>query len=125
MGGRGAKSGIKKQLPNYRNAVIHRNKLKNYLLSPEKSNGKADFFNAIGYNMRNYKTLERDIRIGLKSNTAVAFNTDKYGNVSYEVIMEIGISKKEKVKTGWRVDNGTKIPRLITAYPAKGGKNSV
>lgn len=124
MGGRGSASGKKAHLPNYKNAVIDTHgKFKNYLLNPTKSAGKADFFNSIGYNMRNYKTFERDIRSGLKNNPAIVYKTNKYGHTAYLVDMELGINKKKNVITGWQIDNGEKKPRFITAYPKKkGGK---
>lgn len=124
MGGRGSSSGTKSHLPNYKNAVIDvHGKLKNYLLNPKKSNGKADFFKSIGYNMKNHKTLEKDIRNGLKRNPATEYKTNKYGHTAYSVNMELGINKKSDVVTGWQIDKGDNKPRFITAYPKKkGGK---
>ena len=119
MGGRGAASGLKKHLPNYKMAEIRREKLKNYLLNPQKSNGKAEFFRSIGYNMKNYKTLEKDIREGLKNNTAITYGKNKYGNTAYAVNMKIGIGNKKEVVTAWQIDNGKNNPRFITAYPMK------
>lgn len=121
MGGRGARSGGKYKLPNYQNVVIRRNKLKNYLLNPNKSKGKADFFRSIGYNMKNWKLLESDIRKGLKNNSAIARIQNKYGNAVsvYSVDMPLGVNKKAIVVTGWQIDAGTKVPRFITAYPGK------
>lgn len=124
MGGRGSSSGMKSHLPNYKNAVIDvHGKFKNYLLNPDKSHGKADFFNSIGYNMKNSKTFERDIKNGLKSNPATVYKTNKYGHTAYSVDMELGINKKKDVTTAWQIDKGKKAPRFITAYPKKkGGK---
>jgi hypothetical protein len=116
MGGRGAKIGTVARLPNYRRAKIIEAKLKNYLLNPAKSNGKFEFFNALGYNMKNARRLESDIREGLKSNKAVAFATNKYGHSAYQVDMQLGISEKAGVVTAWQIDKGDNIPRFITAY---------
>lgn len=120
MGGRGAASGLKR-LPNYKNAEIARNKLKNYLLNPAKSNGKHVFFNSLGYNMRNFRRLESDIREGLKTAPAVAMIANKYGHTVtvYNVTMPLGISRTAMVLTSWQRDEGSKIPRFITAYPDK------
>lgn len=123
MGGRGASSGLKKHLPNYKNAVIDMHgKLKNYLLNPQKSNGKAAFFNSIGYNMKNYKTLEKDIRAGLKKNNAIEYQKNEYGHTPYSVSMELGVNKKENVITAWQIDEGKNTARFITAYPRNGRK---
>jgi len=112
MGGRG------QRLPNYRNAIIKRNKLKNYLLNPSKS-PKAAFFHRIGYNMKNFRRFEKDIRKGLKDNPAEVVIKNRYGHEvkAYSVKMSLGINKKAVVVTGWEMEN--KKPRLITAYPDK------
>ncbi len=118
MGGRGTSSGTKR-LPNYKHAEIARNKLKNYLLNPSKSNGKAEFFRSLGYNMKNFRHLEADIREGLKTAPAVAKIENRYGHTvtAYSVTMPLGINKKTMVLTAWQRDEGSKIPRFITAYP--------
>ncbi len=120
MGGRGASSGGGR-LPNYKNAVIARNKLKNYLLNPSKSNGKSVFFNSLGYNMKNFRRFEADIREGLKTAPAVANIVNKYGHTvtAYNVTMPLGINKTAMVLTSWQRDEGSKVPRFITAYPDK------
>lgn len=124
MGGRGAASGAKggaKMLPNARKAVIARDKLKNYLLNPNKSPDKAKFFRSLGYNMRNFRRFEADIREEIKTAPAVATITNKYGHTvtAYSVTMPLGINKKAMVVTGWQRDNGASAPRFITAYPDK------
>lgn len=124
MGGRGAASGAKggaKILPNARRAVIARDKLKNYLLNPNKNPDKAKFFRSLGYNMRNYRRFEADIREEIKTAPAVATITNKYGHTvtAYSVTMPLGINKKAMVVTGWQRDDGASAPRFITAYPDK------
>lgn len=118
MGGRGRTSRLG-HLPNYKHAEIARNKLKNYLLNPSKSPDKAKFFNALGYNMKNFRRFESDIREGLKTAPAVARITNKYGHTvtAYSVSMPLGINKKAMVLTAWQRDDGSTIPRFITAYP--------
>lgn len=117
MGGRGSSSGIVNRLPNHKNAVISRNKLKNYLLNPTKAPAKSKFFNGLGYNMKNYQRLDNDIRNGLFKNEAQEFNANKHGHKAYSVTMELGIGKKKKTVTGWQIDKGDNKPRLISARP--------
>lgn len=121
MGGRGSSFKTMRHMPNYKNAEIQRDKLKNYILNPSKSNGKAAFFNSIGYNMKNYKRLEKDIRNGIANNPAVAKIENRYGHTvtAYEINMPLGINKSVIVLTAWQKDEGSKIPRFITAYPNK------
>lgn len=124
MGGRGAASGFVTRLPNYQRAEVLGSKVKNYLLNPNKSNGKHLFFKSIGYNMKNSHRLEHDIRKGLKTNKALAFKRNKYGNAAYQVIMELGIGEKVSVLTAWQIDKGSNTPRFITAYKHRGGNKN-
>lgn len=119
MGGRGSSSGMSSRLPNYKNAVISRDKLKNYILNPNKDPAKSKFFNSIGYNMKNYRQLEADIREGLSKNNAIEYKENKYGNKAFSVTMELGIGKKKQTVTGWQIDNGDNKPRFITARPER------
>ncbi|MBD8961756.1 MAG: hypothetical protein EGR81_05835 [Ruminococcaceae bacterium] len=117
MGGRGQNYSIQKRLNNHKNAVIARNKLKNYILNPTKDESKAKFFKSLGYNMQNYERLERDMRAKLGTSKALKYQTNPDGSVSFQVNMYIGIDKKALVTTAWRIDNGSNVPRFITAYP--------
>lgn len=115
MGGRGS------FLPNYKNAEILRNKLKNYLLNPSKSPSKAKFFQSLGYNMKNWKRFKSDIQAQLRKTPAERVIKNKYGHAvkAYNVNMKLGINKTAIVLTSWQYDKGSNIPRLITAYPVK------
>lgn len=113
------------RLPNYQRAVIVAEKLKNYLLHPIKSKGKAGFFYSLGYRMQNFRRLKSDIQEGLKHNPAtqrITEKTNKYGHKAYNVDMVLGIDKKARVVTAWQIDKGDNQPRFITAMPAKGKK---
>ena len=118
MGGRGNVSGFISRLPNYQRARILGDKVKNYLLNPNKSNGKSELFRSLGYTMKDAKRLSRDIQDGLKNNRAVQYEPNKHGNVMYNVTMRIG-KDKTAIKTVWQIDKGSNIPRFITAYKAR------
>jgi len=120
MGGRGAKGKTIPRLPNYQRAVILNRKVKEYLLNPAKSGGKAALFNSLGYTMKNAECLKSDIRTGLKENKAVAYSKNRYGHTAYEVVMKLGVDKKASIITGWQIDKGDNVPRFITAYKSKG-----
>lgn len=119
MGGRGANFRIIARLPSYEKAVILRRKIKNYILNPSKDPGKAKYFRSLGYNMNNWARLKSDILGRLRNHNAIDFGVDKYGNVSYQVSMKLGITKKSPTITAWRIDKGTDYPRFITAYVDK------
>ena len=125
MGGRGQNYSITARLPNCQKAVFPRNKFKNYILNPSKEKSKADFFKSIGYNMKNYKRLEHDIKSKLATNKALRYDTDEHGNTSYQVNMLLGVgSHKRMVATAWIIRKGDNTPQFVTAYPnhkLKGG----
>jgi hypothetical protein len=118
VGGRGAEIPIRR-LKNYRNAVIESNKFTNYLLNPGKCPDKAKFFKGLGYNMKNAGRLEADIRKQLAVTKAIRFKSNKEDKVEYRVNMELGISRKAMVTTGWTMEKGERAPRFITAYPKR------
>lgn len=115
--------GVKFRIPGYKKAIIARDKLKNYLLNPHNSNGKSEFFRALGYNMKNWKRLESDLRSGIANNKAIVKIKNRYGHEveAYTVLMPLGINKKAIVITGWEKDPVANAPRFITAYPEKKG----
>lgn len=117
MGGRGASSyTVVRRLKNYKNAIIPRNKLKNYILNPSKDEDKAKFFKSLGYNMNNHERLISDIKEKISTNKALKYKTDKNGDTEYQVNMQLGIDKKAIVTTGWIVRKGSNEPQFVTAY---------
>lgn len=118
MGGRGQRSySVINRLTNYKDAVIPRDKMTDYLLNPSKGNGKAVFFSSLGYSMKNFERLESDILSKLRTNKALKYETNEYGDTEYQVNMLLGIAKKRMVSTGWIIKKNEKFPRFVTAYP--------
>lgn len=126
MGGRGQNYTIITRLPNHTKAKFPRNKFKNYILNPSKSQSKADFFKRIGYNMKNYKRLQQDIKNKLATNKALKYDANDNGDTMYQVNMLLGIDgHKRMVATAWIVRKGDNTPQFVTAYPnhkLKGGR---
>lgn len=120
MGGRGAGSSknsiSSRRLPNYKNAIIPKGKIGNYLVNPSNKNnqGKAKLFNSIGYNMKNKERLEKDLLKGLKNNKATLQKQNKDTKI-YEVDMKLGINKKVQFKTIWQTKK--KETKFVTAVP--------
>lgn len=48
---------------------------------------------------------------------------NKYGRIHFQVNMEIGISKRVKVVTGWHIDKNSKEPVFDTLRPYRGTKD--
>lgn len=119
MGGRGKWSYTRAHMIRYKYAVIARSRISNYLLNPSKSKGKEKFLRGLGYNMKNQKRLQEDLRKGLQENKARYSEPNKYGTVHIQVNMEIGVSKRSKVVTGWILRKGSNKPELSTVRPYK------
>ena len=109
MGSRGASSG-KKRLPNYKNAIIYKSKITDYVLITNK--GKP--FEELGFNTKNFKRLSEQIKKELKNNYVISRRLNKVGNYNYRVDMKIkGINDKElNIKTIWEVSK--KKTKLIS-----------
>lgn len=122
MGGRGVRvKGTGKTVA--KNAVIPRNKLKNYLLNPNKGKGKHAVFSDLGYNMSNWKHLDRDIRGELKRASSAGLlkggKVNKQGERHYNVDMNLGVGKKRTILTGWVVKDKKGSLHFVTAFPKK------
>lgn len=114
---RGGKN--RKRLPHYKQAKIPQEKVGNYLLNPENknANGKPEFFAQLGYNMKNERRLIQGIKKGIGENSTKQYKPDEYGRTNFEVVMEVGLTQKSKIKTIWAIDKGAEVPRFVTAYP--------
>jgi hypothetical protein len=107
-------------LPNAGKAVIDPNKLTSYALNPQHSVGgdKARVFeSALGYNQSNADQLVGKIQQGALTNPAVMGKADQFGQ-RFTVDMPITgpNGNTAVVRTGWILDPGATVPRLVTAY---------
>lgn len=107
-------------LPNFGDADIPKEKLAAYVLNPNHPVGRDKalvFERVLGYTESNWEDLERRIRDGLRRFPATKRRETQFGT-PFEVVMEITgpVGRTAKVKTGWLIDRGSKIPRLISAY---------
>lgn len=103
MGGRDAWS---PRMPRFRRAVIERTKIRDYLLSPKNPNGKAAYFKSLGYTTRNADKFKRDILNGLKHNKAFVEKPNARGDIAMSVRMELGVTRRDMVVTGWILEAG-------------------
>lgn len=128
VSGKAVKSFERQKLPNYKSAVIPREKLTNYALNKNHPKGKDKaiaFEKYLGYNIENADMLLNEIKVGLTRNVSTERPSTQYGR-PFEVRMEIvgANGKRANIKTGWIIDNGEENPRLTSAYIyRKGGKN--
>lgn len=128
VSGKAVKSFERQKLPNYKSAVIPREKLTNYALNKNHPKGKDKaiaFEKYLGYNIENADMLLNEIKAGLTRNVSTKRPNTQYGR-PFEVRMEIvgANGKRANIKTGWIIDKGEENPRLTSVYIyRKGGKS--
>lgn len=107
------------RLPNYENAVVPAEKLRDYLLSSSHPVGrfKATFFRRLGYKAEEWRRIETDIRL-LLTNEAVTRGKTPFGQ-KYEVkgIVRSPSGRNVEIVTIWIILAGEGQPRFVTAYP--------
>ncbi len=106
------------KLPNYEKATIRAEKLTEYLLSESHPVGfsKAAFFRKAGYVRQNVTEFMNELRA--IAGNEVSEKSPRQGGVNYTII---GLLKGSvKIKTVWTIDEGSDIPRFVTAYPHRG-----
>jgi hypothetical protein len=108
-------------LPNYENAYIDIQKLKDYCLNENHTVGKHKarvFKSFLSFNLYDAEKFVEIIREGLKSNEVVIGKNDVYGQ-RYFVDMKISnFDKEATVRTAWIVTEKDN-PRLVTCYIKK------
>lgn len=108
------------RLPNFENAVIDSEKLRDYLLSPLHPVGrfKVAFFSSLGYRQEDWRQLEADLRRQHLIKDAVLCRETSYGR-KYEIRGKIKgpAGKAREVVSIWIVLVDEKVPRFVTAYP--------
>ena len=108
-------------LPNYTNAYIDIQKLKDYCLNEDHPIGKHKariFKSFLSFSLTDAEKFLELIKEGLKSNEVVIGKNDVYGQ-RYFVDMKISNFDKEAiVRTAWIVVENEN-PRLVTCYIKK------
>jgi hypothetical protein len=110
-------------LPNVEEAVIHPDKLRRYALDPTNAQGahKARVFaSVLGITLENAEELESQILSKIRSCAAVERKSTEYGRLFSVDIPITGPSGSGIVRTGWQIDVGQSVPRLVSAYVVRG-----
>ena len=106
-------------LPNYKQAFIAIEKLKDYCLNPFHPVGKGKaivFESALGLTSIDAGYLKRMIIEKLSRSEATLGKEDQYGK-RYTVDMKIrNLDKEAVIRTGWITKRNENFPRLITCY---------
>ena len=107
------------RLPNFENAIVPPEKLRDYILSPVHPIGrfKSVFFRGLGYSAEAYERLESDIRSLLVVEAELA-EANKFGS-KYLVrgLLSGPNGRSGLIVTVWIILSGEAAPRFVTAYP--------
>lgn len=109
-------------LPNADSAQVDREKIADYLLSPNHPDGagKARFFTRFGFVIGEWVPLADALRRHGQVGTVVKSVESDYGTrYIVEGRLETPDGRNPKVRTVWILETGGAQPRLITAYPCE------
>ena len=109
------------KLPHRENAVVAPEKLTRYLLSLTHPVGqsKAGFFRAHGFADENWPLLQAGL-LAIARSEEVTETEDTAHGTKYVLagLMPTPAGRAILVRTVWIIDNGSDVPRFVTAYPA-------
>jgi hypothetical protein len=108
------------KLPNAALAIVEREKITEYLLSPAHpdNGGTAAFFQTQGFSRDDWEVLAAAFRKQAETaDVAEAVESSHGQKYILEGGMETPSGKMPRVRTVWIVDRGLDAPRLVTAYP--------
>jgi hypothetical protein len=108
------------QLPGAEFAVIDENKVRNYLLSFSHLEGrsKARYFSVCGFSDLNWPALSAALKDHALQREACLSKRNAYGtfyNVDGPLVTPDG--KNPEIRSVWLIEEGSLIPKFITAYP--------
>lgn len=110
------------KLPNHEQARVDPDKVREYLLNvahPEGV-GKATFFLTLGFESQAWHLLAEALQQLAQENPVTQTMTTSHGQkyiIDGQIMTPRG--RSVMVRTVWIVDQGSPIPRLITAYPGE------
>lgn len=109
------------KLPKQEAVQIDEAKITAYLLSEENSKGKAAFFMAFGFTLKDWEQLRDALRQHSADHEVKSISETEHG-VKYiiEGVMQTPDGRLPQVRSVWIIDAGKDVPRLVTAYPLAG-----
>lgn len=113
------------KLPNVDQAIVPQRKLTEYLLSTTHSSGrsKAAFFARFGFTAATWERFADALRRHARENDVVVAEGTPFGT-SYTIDGPLVAldGRRPWVRVVWFIETSEAIPRLVTAYPLKGGR---
>ena len=89
-------------------------KFTGYFLKPGAKH--ADQFFSAGYTEQDVLQLRYDIARQFDMGKAVEFRQRAGGAATFNIYMELGVTKKRSFCTGWMLDEPNATPRIVTAF---------
>lgn len=110
------------KLPNVERAIVPREKIRDYLLSPSHKDGrgKAAFFSRFGFTLQAWQTLADALLQHAAEHEVTKIEETPFGTrfVIEGELKTPGI-RAPIVRVVWFMESGAELPRLATAYPQR------
>jgi hypothetical protein len=113
------------RLPNAHLAAVDESKITGYLLSDSHPVGrsKAAYFRQFGFQVSSWRTLRDALVSHLEASEVTSVVKSEFGT---KYIVEGALCtpdrREPRIIVVWFVATGTIVPKLVTAYPARGGQ---
>ncbi len=106
------------KLPGSAKALVNERKIRGYLMM-NRTHWKARFVESKGYRIEEWKRLAEDLKQHGVRNDVVDTVESPFGT-RYVVEGPLRTPSNDTIRliTIWIVEQGTEVPRLVTAYPA-------
>ena len=109
------------KLPYAERALVDREKITDYLLSPTHPDGgsKRAFFTSYGFRAEDWQVFAEALCKHGQTHPVVKVVDSNYGSrYSINGVLETPDGRHPLVRTVWILGKGSTEPRLVTAYPA-------
>lgn len=111
------------KLPNCEQATVPREKLTEYLLSPDHPDGrdKAAFFSRVGFSIAAWQILAEALLRHAAVHEVARIADNEFGKrYVVEGPLDAPDGRTPLVRSVWFVAFGNELPRLVSAYPLRG-----
>ena len=111
------------KLPQHEQAIVPQRKITDYLLSTTHRDGrsKAAFFTRFGFASGSWEHLAAALRQHAADHEVAAIEATPFGtSYTVEGALVTPTGRAPTVRVVWFIDTGTRLPRLVTAYPLRG-----
>jgi len=111
------------KIPNAEYAIVDIRKLRDYRLNSQNDTGKHkahQFYVTLGMRSEDAEALRDALLQAVQTHEAQLGRQDIHGQ-RYTIDFRLDWHGRQTiVRSGWIIDRGAEVPRLITAYPLKG-----